>query len=351
MMDEIALLEAMLAIPSPSGQEDAVAAYLVRQMTIRGFQAGRDEAGNVVGTIGDPAAEREIVLLGHMDTVPGLIPMREEEGRLYGRGAVDAKGPLTAFVLAATRVAPALQGTRITVIGAVEEESHGRGARHLARTRPAPYCTLIGEPSDWQGITLGYKGLLTFDYRLLQPGSHSAGEKPGAAEKAVALWNNLMMYSAEHNGGRSGHFDTLDPALASFRTYSDGLYNGVDMSIVMRLPPGLQPAALERDIRTWCNGAELNFYPSDPPFQAGKNTPLVRAMLRAIRTLGGQPRFKLKTGTSDMNIVGPAWGCPIVAYGPGDSSLDHTPEEHIDIAEFRRGVDVLVRALEALAAV
>jgi LysW-gamma-L-lysine carboxypeptidase len=348
-MDDIALLEAMLAIPSPSGQEDAVAAYLLRQMTVRGFEAARDEAGNVVGTLGDPKAGREIVLLGHMDTVPGLIPMREEGGRLYGRGAVDAKGPLTAFVLAAERVAAGLSDARITVIGAVEEESHGRGARHLAKTRPAPTCTIIGEPSDWQGITLGYKGLLTFDYRLLQPGGHSAGEVPGPAEKAVALWNNLMMYSAQHNGGRSGHFDTLDPALSVFRTYGDGLQDGVDMSIVMRLPPGLQPGELEHEIRKWCNGAELRFYPSDPPFQGEKNTPLVRAMLKAIRAEGGRPRFKLKTGTSDMNIVGPAWGCPIVAYGPGDSSLDHTPEEHIDIAEFRRAVDVLAQALEALA--
>ncbi|MCP4537819.1 MAG: acetyl-lysine deacetylase, partial [Chloroflexi bacterium] len=43
------------------------------------------------------------------------------------------------------------------------------------------------------------------------------------------------------------------------------------------------------------------------------------------------------------------WGCPIVAYGPGDSSLDHTPDEHIDAREFRRSVRVLRRALETLA--
>jgi LysW-gamma-L-lysine carboxypeptidase len=49
-----------------------------------------------------------------------------------------------------------------------------------------------------------------------------------------------------------------------------------------------------------------------------------------------------------MNIVGPAWGCPIVAYGPGDSSLDHTPHEHINIAEFRRSIDVLAQMLETL---
>jgi acetylornithine deacetylase/succinyl-diaminopimelate desuccinylase-like protein len=47
-------------------------------------------------------------------------------------------------------------------------------------------------------------------------------------------------------------------------------------------------------------------------------------------------------------VVGPAWGCPIVAYGPGDSSLDHTPNEHIEIEEFLRGIDVLAQALEAL---
>ncbi len=349
-MDETAFLEALLAIPSPSGQEDAIAAYLLRQMTVRGFRAHRDEAGNVVGTVGNPEARHEIVLLGHMDTVPGLIPLREEGGKLYGRGAVDAKGPLAAFILAAERVAPRLDEARLTVIAAVEEESHGRGARHLAQTRQAPYCTIIGEPSAWQGVTLGYKGLLSFDYRRRQPGTHSAGETPGPAEQAVALWNNLMMYAAGRNGGRSGHFDTLDPALRSFRTFGDGLYEGVEMSIVMRLPPGLQPAEVRQQVGQWCNGDEISFYPSDPPFEAPKNTPLVRAMLKAIRAHGGRPRFKLKTGTSDMNIVGPAWGCPIVAYGPGDSSLDHTPEEHVEIDEFLRAIEVLVQALEILGA-
>ena len=104
-MDPLAFLEELLSIPSPSGQEDAVAEYLVRQMVALGFRARRDEVGNVVGTLGDAEAERAIVLQGHMDTVPGLVPVRREGGRLYGRGAVDAKGPLAAFVLAAARMA------------------------------------------------------------------------------------------------------------------------------------------------------------------------------------------------------------------------------------------------------
>jgi LysW-gamma-L-lysine carboxypeptidase len=261
---------------------------------------------------------------------------------------VDAKGPLAAFVLAAARAAPRLSGARVLVIGAVEEEEHGKGAHHLAHTMQPPYCAIIGEPSHWEGITLGYKGRLCVDYRQVQPGSHSAGQSPGPAEKAVRFWNQLMTYSEELNRGRSGHFDTLDPALRDFRTFSDGLDDGVEMSIVLRLPPGVEATDLEQKIAAWCNGARLSFPGSDPPFQSGKNTPPVRALLRAIRAEGGRPRFKLKTGTSDMNVVGPAWGCPIVAYGPGDAALDHTPHEYIEIEEFRQGISVMARALETL---
>jgi LysW-gamma-L-lysine carboxypeptidase len=367
-MDDVAFLEALLTIPSPSGEEDAAAEWLVAQMAGLGFRAHRDEAGNGVGILGGPAAERSVVLLGHVDTVPGDIPVRQEAGLLYGRGAVDAKGPLAAFVLAAARVAPRLDGVQLVVIGAVEEEAHSRGARHLARTMQPPNCVIIGEPSGWQAITLGYKGTLSVDYRLVQPAAHSAGERAAPAEEAVAFWNRLAAHAATLNQNQSRRFDTLDPTLRAIRTSGDGLEDGVEMNVGLRLPPGADVAALQDQMRAWCNEARLSFPDCVPPFlykgkqsgsfpyrgkrsgsfRAETNTPPVRALLRAIRAEGGRPRFKLKTGTSDMNVVGPAWGCPIVAYGPGDSSLDHTPDEHIEIAEFRRGINVLARALETL---
>jgi LysW-gamma-L-lysine carboxypeptidase len=347
-MDEVVFLEELISIPSPSGQEDAVAEYLVRQMAALGFRARRDEVGNVVGTLGDGGAERAILLLGHIDTVPGLVPVRREGDRLYGRGAVDAKGPLAAFVLAAKRVAPQLNGARLVVVGAVEEEAHSRGARHLTCTMQPLDCAIIGEPGGWEGITLGYKGVLAMDYRLARPVRHSASGQPTAAEEAVAFWNRLAAHAAALNGGQAWRFDTLDPTLRAMRTFDDGLEEGVEMSIALRLPLDLGVTALQQEMRAWCNRAQLTFPYSEPPFLAEKNTPLVRALLRAIRVEGGRPRFKLKTGTSDMNVVGPAWGCPIVAYGPGDAALDHTPDEHIEIEEFRRGVDVLAQALEIL---
>jgi LysW-gamma-L-lysine carboxypeptidase len=63
-----------------------------------------------------------------------------------------------------------------------------------------------------------------------------------------------------------------------------------------------------------------------------------------------KPGFKRKTGTSDMNVVAPVWRCPIVAYGPGDAALDHTPDEHLRLPEYRSAISVLGRALADLLA-
>jgi LysW-gamma-L-lysine carboxypeptidase len=347
-MDELAFLEKLLSIPSPSGGEDVFADYLVTQMRKLGFNTQRDEAGNVVGKIGHQTSEKEIVLLGHMDTVPGFIPVRWEGDKLYGRGAVDAKGPLATFVIAASGLIPILTDVRITVIGAVEEESHGWGSQYLAQTMPAPTYAIIGEPSSWDSITLGYKGMLSMEYQLMQAGGHSAGEITGPAELAVSFWNSLRRYAYAYNIGKTGRFSTLDPSLRDLHTFSDGLNDFVEMTIVSRLPPDFDVDDLQDKMEGWSNGAKLTFRGSDPAYVAQKNTPPVRALLRAIRGEGAKPRFKLKTGTSDMNTVGPVWDCPMVAYGPGDSSLDHTPHEHIRIDEFYKAVTVLKRALESL---
>ena len=347
-MDEVELLEGLLRIPSPSGEEAGVASFLADRMAAMGFQVRRDEVGNTIGEVGPEGAARTVLLLGHMDTVPGWVPVRREGGRLYGRGAVDAKGPLVAFVVAAAQAAPRLDGVRVVVVGAVEEEARSRGAHHLARTMAPPDYVIIGEPSGWEGITLGYKGVLSVAYRLVRPAGHSADGRSSPAEEAVAFWNRVAAHARAFNKGRTRRFDQLIPTLQAIRTFGDGLEEGVEMQIGLRLPPGLDPPTLQEEMLAWRDGAELSFPYREPPFLAGKNTPLVRALLGAIRAEGGRPRFKLKTGTSDMNVVGPAWGCPIVAYGPGNSALDHTPDEHIELEEFRRGVLVLTRTLDTL---
>jgi LysW-gamma-L-lysine carboxypeptidase len=343
-LDPIALLRRMIEIESPSGGEGALADFLVARMAELNFAARTDRAGNAIGVReGSPPQDddwRAIVLLGHMDTVPGRVPVRLEGERLYGRGAVDAKGPLAAFIAAAAAVDPP-PGTRLVVVGAVEEESAtSRGARHVA-TRYNPAACVIGEPSGWNRITLGYKGRLLVDYTLEQPAGHSAGPTRPVAEVAVAWWGALEAHARETNVGRDRLFDQLLPSLRCVQTSTDGLVDTVDVRVGYRLPPDVDVEALEETVRRLAGPAAVSFSGREAAFASGKNTPLVRALLAAIRRTGGSPRFCLKTGTSDMNVVGPAWGCPIVAYGPGDSRLDHTPNEHISIAEYLRAIDVL----------
>ena len=134
MTAERALLRRMLECYSPTGREQGVTALLVDTFRAAGLPAERDAAGNFVGTVGD--GHIEVALLGHIDTVPGEIPVEERDGRLYGRGAVDAKGPMAAFVSAAMRLAEQggrggarLRSLKVIVIGAVGEEGHSPAAR------------------------------------------------------------------------------------------------------------------------------------------------------------------------------------------------------------------------------
>jgi len=349
-MDKVDFLEAMLRIPSLSGRETELAAWLVGEMTSLGLTASIDPVGNAVGAAGPPGAPATIVLLGHMDTVRGQIPVRREDGCVYGRGAVDAKGPLAAMVLAAAATAERLQTARIVVIGAVEEEAHGRGAQYLRETMEPPDCVVIGEPSGWEGITLGYKGLLAVHHRWESSVAHGASDHRTPAEHAVGFWDHVREQADAMNEGRTGAFDTVTPSLREIHTFSDGIRAWSEMDVILRLPPNMAPPVVRAALAARHPDEQVTFPYAEPAFRSGKNSPLVRAFLVAIRAASGRPRFKVKTGTSDMNVVGPAWGCPIVAYGPGDSNLDHTPDEHVEIAEFDRSVDILIDVLGRVAA-
>jgi LysW-gamma-L-lysine carboxypeptidase len=289
------------------------------------------------------------MLLGHIDTVPGEVPVRVVDGKLYGRGTVDAKGPLAVFVAAGAQ-ANLPDGVRLTVVGAVEEECPtSAGAHWLIDHAAAPNLVIIGEPSGWDSIVLGYKGSVNVRYRVAYQVSHSAGPEPTAGELAVDFWNRLGAWCREQNGEQEPGFATVDPTLNSINTSSDGLTGVAEMSIGLRLPPTITPAQAIDALHHLSSGAELDIHVNAPAFRAEKRSPLVSAFLSAIRSAGGAPRIKVKTGTSDMNLVGPAWGCPIVAYGPGDSRLDHQPDEHVPIDDLGRATQILTAAIERAA--
>jgi LysW-gamma-L-lysine carboxypeptidase len=360
--EAVELLQALVATLSPSLQEGNASALLVQWMRDHGFESGVDEAGNAVGSRG--TGPREILLLGHIDTFPGEVPVRIEEGKLYGRGTVDAKGPLAAFAVAASR-ARIPEGWRVTVVGAVEEEYWtSRGTRHVVETwgsRPLPVAVVVGEPSRWDRITLGYRGSVEVRVRVRVPFAHSAGQTPLPAERTVELWQAIQEFVTSRNEGRPGaEFERFSAALRSIRTKPVGTFGLGGLVVGLRLPPGARLPAVTQELQShlteqvegWdADGAavRLRFRGGQEAYKASKETPLVAAFLRAIRAEGGQPRFVTKTGTADLNVVGPVWPTvPMAVYGPGDSALDHTPDEHVIIEEYEQAIRVLVGMLDGL---
>lgn len=386
----VALLRGLVSIRSLSHHEADAVTWLVDQMRAAGFDRSFvDEAGNAVGEIGAAEAPRTLVLLGHIDTVPGDIPVRIEPTAdgdvLYGRGSVDAKGPLATFVAALSRTDSAWArraGLRLVVVGAVEEEAAtSKGARAIAHRfdgvrEPVPDACVIGEPSHWHRMTLGYKGRLLLDVDARQPMAHTAGPDASVAMVVVDLWNWVAAHAAGVNQGRDKAFDQLSPSLRRVITSSADMIDAVDAQIAWRLPVGVDAEAMIGELLDRAadqigaarqerapleagltpgptintvrlegsrTAMEFRFRGYEPPWRGDRQNALVRSFLGAIRAVdpAAQPGFVLKTGTSDMNVVAPIWRCPIVAYGPGDSALDHTPHEHVSLDEYWRAVQVV----------
>jgi LysW-gamma-L-lysine carboxypeptidase len=340
-VDVAELLTAMLSVPSPSGEEDAMASLLVSRLLRAGFDVDVDAAGNVVAAWGD--GPETVALVGHVDTVPGHIDVRRDGDRLHGRGAVDAKGPLATAIAAVSRQ-PRDGGRRFVIVGAVEEETSSRGARHLAQSMPAPSSLVILEPSGWDAVTIGYKGSLRLRASVDQAHAHGAGREPSAPDRCVDLVRALQDRATVLNGD-AGVFDRVDVRVLRFESASDGLSDHASVDLGVRTPPGCDVDVLIEATRASAPTADVIVLGREPGVRTDRGSPLARGFVRAIRAQSGMPRFKLKTGTSDLNVLVPAWGCQALAYGPGDSQLDHTPREHVSITELERAVSVLELAL------
>ena len=354
--DAVELLHHFVNIPSVSGNERACVEHFVKTAAAWGFSSEIDEVGNGIATRCGPFVQQtnttrptELVLLGHIDTVPGNIPVRIENNILHGRGSVDAKGPLTAMLVAAAR-ADIPAGCVVRVVAAVGEETpHSVGARHIAKSL-RPHACIIGEPSGWDGVTLGYKGRLVMHAQVTQRSGHSAGPHGSAADALFAFWTECLRRVEQLNVNHNGAFDIIQSTVRTMSSSSNGLQETAQLQSGFRLPTWMSPHTLESHIREISENQplQLTLEGHETAHVTDRNDIVVRALSNAIRASGARPHPKTKTGTADLNVVAPIWNCPIAAYGPGDSSLDHTPEERIELTEYLRSIQVLQQAITTI---
>jgi len=342
----IEFLRWMVEQPSPSHHEQAFSRALAERLGQRGWRAHTDEVGNTIATLGD--GDTCIALLGHIDTVPGEVPVRVEDGRLYGRGAVDAKGAIGAFVEAAELLDESERaGKRFLLLGCVEEEvAITRGAFHV-RERYRPDFVINGEPSGAHALTLGYKGLVRAELEYRASLRHTASrDYRAAAEHLVEAWSALRAHCDECNRARP-LFEQDLPSLTSFQTGTTETEEWARASVNIRTGPDTDGERLLSLLGS-VPGVAVKALSNKGAVSTDGNDALSRAFKKAIRERGARPTLRLKTGTSDWNTVARAWRVPTLAYGPGDSSLDHTPHEHIHLDEYEEGIAVLARVLTLL---
>jgi len=351
----------MLEIYSPSGKEERMASLIEEELSSLGFRnVRRDIVGNVYGEIG--SGFFSILLCGHMDTVPGWIQVKQRDGRLYGRGAVDAKSSLAAMISAAAMLRSKIRDEgRVIVAGVVDEEGKARGIRQLLREGLKVDCAIFGEPSGLKNVTFAYKGRLALQIACKTLTGHVGAQHlfDNAIEVSFDLWSCLKKAYSQHESPH-GLFYSLSPSLTkmSSRRSMGGVPDKCLLEIDLRLPPKfssekaiqLTKDAIEKFLEEKSRvSVSLRIIDKVEPFVARRDTIVMESLKEAILEVTGEPaRLLRKTGTGDMNIFGAEMGVPVATYGPGNGKLSHTRCEYIEVSEYLASIQVYKRAVEKI---
>ncbi len=353
------LLTKMLSIYSPSGSERVIGDLLEAEMRTLGFNARRDNVGNVIGELG--SGKPTVLLCGHMDTVPGELPVRTEGGRIFGRGAVDAKASLAAMIVA-TSQSKANPPCKVVVAAVVDEEGKGAGIKQLINDGVKADYVVFGEPSGLYAVTIGYKGSLHLRLAFSTQTSHSASPwlAQSAVDVAFEFWQGMREKVLKEEG--NSKFNSVTGCLTKITGGSDDNFvpSKCVIKLDIRIPPKLGTKQVLQSIQQVLDAtrskeknikAELEVEDSLEPFEGPNDSNLVKAFRYAIRQAAKKPLTILrKTGSSDMNELGNAYHVPVIAFGPGDSSLDHTPNENVSTDEYLDSIKVYEVAIPRLAA-
>jgi LysW-gamma-L-lysine carboxypeptidase len=141
---------------------------------------------------------------------------------------------------------------------------------------------------------------------------------------------------------------TVKPVSVQGGLSADGERVEATVEVEFRLPPGTTADDVRATVADCTDHGTVTWGEAIPPVVSSPRTSVAGALRAGIREAGGEPTHLRKTGTSDANHYAAAWDCPVATYGPGDSALDHAPDERIDLADFDRGVAVLTTAADRL---
>src|ERR1700681_2010149 len=322
MNDLFGLTRRLVDIESITGNEGAVGDSLCDELRQRGFEAQKmpveGTRANVVAT--SAGHDRpEIFFSTHMDTVPPFITSSEDDSRIYGRGACDAKGIIAAQILAAERLRG--EGVYVGLLFLVGEERDSIGAKAANQQPRGARFMINGEPTE-NKLAMASKGALHVELVARGKMAHSAYPELGesAIDKLVEALHRLHEMKLPE-----------DPRLGPCTKNVGSIQGGRAPNVISDFAKAdlfyrlVGPAdALRREIRQIVGAlADVRFT---------RETPFLR-----LRTLDGLPTM-VAAFTTDIPSM-PNWGEPLL-LGPGSIHVAHTEGEFVEKKQLLEAVEI-----------
>ncbi len=336
------LLKALVRFPSLSYQEDAIATYVQSLVEGCGLPCRRVN-NNVFFWIGD--GSRRLLLNSHLDVVPPSLEHPydpfdpyEVDGKIWGRGTVDAKASgaaMTAALLTLAVKGWEPEGCQVIVALTACEEVGARdnGLRELRPHLPALHAALIGEPTSLQPV-IAQKGLLVLKVTARGRSAHAARADLGI---------NAITQAAHDVAWLSGYrFPTEDPLLGAPTLCITTIHGGSARNVVpeectfyvdIRTVPGYAHNDIVQDLDRHL-ASEVRVHSGRiVPVSTPPDASIVQSCLEALP--GAKPQGS-PTASDWIHVH----DLPAVKIGPGASALSHTAQEHVERAEVERAARV-----------
>ncbi len=324
-----------------------------------------DGRSDVILRFRNDADHPHLLLNGHMDTVGvtgmTISPFDAEvrDGRLWGRGSADMKGPLACMLAAAWRLRqqPAAWRGTLTAGFVVDEEYRFRGIRALMEEIETPDFAVVGEPTSLR-VVRGCKGCLRFTIRAHGRAAHSA--HPERGRSAIVAMARAILELNSFFVERLSRIRLPDFASS---TGSIGLIEGGSginivpaecaIQVDLRLLPGQDAVQTHREIETHLRDRmkqlkdiAWSFDPPgliDPAYEVSADSELVRRACAAM----GQTKSDVVFYACDASKIA-AKSVPCIIIGPGDIAVAHTADESIAVDELLAGAEAYVRLARTL---
>ncbi|MEQ8329821.1 MAG: ArgE/DapE family deacylase [Longimicrobiales bacterium] len=339
----------------------------------------RTDPVGVVGTLAGRGGGRSLILNGHVDVVPSGDPAAwtyppyegiVADGRLYGRGALDLKGPLVAalYAVRAVREAGVRLAGPVHVQSVVGEEDGGLGTLAAILRGYRADGAVVVEPTGL-AVAPAQAGCLNFRIRVVGRAAHGAVREEGvsALDRLVPVLEALRRLEADRNarlGGGPLFSRYATPFAISVGTVRGGDWaSSVPDHVTVEGRMGLAPSEDPDDARTEMGAAlagvsEVDAWFTDHPaeltwwggrFLAAETPtdhPLVITLQEAAEaTLGRPVPLEGMTYGADMGLLAGVGGMPTVLFGAGDIRRAHRPDEWVGVDELEAMARTLARAI------